>query len=124
MENAAILRWAYAANILILVPVCYGLIAGSGVAGVFEGKVAESAGLRLLVASLYVAILVASVAGLKWPAFFAPILIAQIIYKTLWLAMFAAPLVLAGRSGDVPWGISSSFIGIVLIYPILLLRAQ
>ena len=124
MENAAILRWAYAANILILVPVCYGLIAGSGVAGVFEGKVAESAGLRLLVASLYVAILVASVAGLKWPAFFAPILIAQIIYKTLWLAMFAAPLVLAGRSGDVPWGISSSFIAIVLIYPILLLRAQ
>jgi len=124
MENAAILRWAYAANILILVPVCYGLIAGSGVAGVFEGKVAESAGLRLLVASLYVAILVASVAGLKWPAFFAPILIAQIIYKTLWLAMFVAPLVLAGRSGDVPWGISSSFIGIVLIYPILLLRAQ
>ncbi|MFM5913786.1 MAG: hypothetical protein ACKOPR_03445 [Chakrabartia godavariana] len=124
MENAAILRWAYAANILILVPVCYGLIAGSGVAGVFEGKVAESAGLRLLVASLYVAILVASVAGLKWPAFFAPILIAQIIYKTLWLAMFVAPLVLAGRSGDVPWGISSSFIAIVLIYPILLLRAQ
>ena len=124
MENAAILRWAYAANILILVPVCYGLIAGSGVAGVFEGKVAESAGLRLLVASLYVAILVASMAGLKWPAFFAPILIAQIIYKTLWLAMFAAPLVLAGRSGDVPWGISSSFIAIVLIYPILLLRAQ
>ncbi|RJT25005.1 hypothetical protein D5I55_05980 [Chakrabartia godavariana] len=124
MENAAILRWAYAANILILVPVCYGLIAGSGVAGVFEGKVAESAGLRLLVASLYVAILVASMAGLKWPAFFAPILIAQIIYKTLWLAMFAAPLVLAGWSGDVPWGISSSFIGIVLIYPILLLRAQ
>lgn len=124
MENAAILRWAYAANILILVPVCYGLIAGSGVAGVFEGKVAESAGLRLLVASLYVAILVASVAGLKWPAFFAPILIAQIIYKTLWLAMFVAPLVLVGRSGDVPWGISSSFIAIVLIYPILLLRAQ
>ncbi len=124
MENAAILRWAYAANILILVPVCYGLIAGSGVAGVFEGKVAESAGLRLLVASLYVAILVASVAGLKWPAFFAPILIAQIIYKTLWLGMFVAPLVLAGRSGDVPWGISGSFIAIVLVYPILLLRAQ
>ena len=124
MENAGILRLAYAANILILVPVCYGLIVGNGVASVFEGKVAESAGLRLLVASLYVAILATSVAGLKWPAFFAPILLAQIVYKTLWLLMFVAPLVVAGRSGDVPWGISGSFIAIVLIYPILLLRAQ
>lgn len=124
MENAGILRLAYAANILILIPVCYGLIVGNGVASVFEGKVAESAGLRLLVASLYVAILAASVAGLKWPAYFAPILMAQIVYKTLWLLMFVAPLVLAGRSADVPWGISGSFIAIVLVYPILLHRAQ
>ena len=122
-EGAGLLRIAYAANILILAPVCWGMFLGAGVASVFEGKVDESAGLRLLVGSLRFAILACSVAGLAMPKLFAPLLIVQIIYKTLWLLVFVAPLVAAGRGGDVPWGISASFILIVAIYPVLLWRS-
>lgn len=123
MTNPAILKLAYAANILILVPVCWGMFFGSGVASVFQGQVAESAGLRLLVGSLWAGILLASIAGFWFPAFFAPVVLIQIVYKALWLATFVAPLILAGRSGDVPWGIAAIFAGIVVTYPALFWKA-
>jgi hypothetical protein len=109
---------AYVLNILILVPVCYAMFLGSGVAGVFEGKVQDSAGLRLLVGSLWLAILLASVAGLRWPGFFAPVLPIQIIYKATWLVVFILPSWLNGQL--FPGGISAVFLAIVLGYPLLL----
>jgi hypothetical protein len=112
---------AYIANILILAPVCYAMVAGSGVAGVFEGKVAESAGLRLMVGSLWLAILLASLAGLRWPAFFAPVVLIQIVYKATWLAAFVLPLWQAGQ--PIPGGITAVFVGIVIAYPVLLWMA-
>ncbi len=122
-DGAGMLRIAYAANILILVPVCWAMFLGGGVASVFEGKVDESAGLRLLVGSLWFAILACSAAGLAMPKLFAPLLVVQIIYKSLWLLVFVAPLVAAGRGSDVPWGISASFILIVATYPLLLWKS-
>lgn len=119
MANPALLKIAYAANILILVPVCWGMFFGRGVAGVFQGAVDESTGLRLLVGSLWFAILCASAAGLKWPEFFAPVILIQIVYKTLWLAVFVAPLVLNAKGAAVPWGIAATFAAIVLTYPVL-----
>ncbi len=107
------------ANILILVPICWNMFFGSGAGSVFEGKVAESAGLRLLVGSLWLAILVGSILGLFLPRFFAPIVLIQIFYKSLWLMVFVLPLVMAGKSDQVPWGISTTFILIVLTYPFL-----
>ncbi len=121
MDAPALLRLAYAANILILVPVCWAMFFGQGVVSVFQGTVAESAGLRLLVGSLWAAILAGSVAGLFAPAFFAPLLLIQIFYKALWLALFVAPLVIAGR--DAPWGIATIFAAIVLTYPYIFWRA-
>lgn len=117
------LRPAYVLNIVILAPVCYAMFCGSGVAGVFDGKVDESAGLRLLVGSLWLAILCASFAGLVWPAFFAPVMLAQIVYKALWLAVFVIPAFQRGGWGAVPIGISASFAFIVASYPILLFMA-
>ena len=109
---------AYIFNILILVPVVYAMLLGSGVATVFQGTVPESPGLRLMVGSLWFAILVASVAGLIWPSYFSPLLIVQIIYKSLWLVLFVLPLWRAGQT--VPAGISTTFVIIVITYPILL----
>jgi hypothetical protein len=108
---------AYVCNILILVPVCWSMFAGRGVAAVFEGTVSESAGLRLLVGSLWLAILAASVTGLAYPRFFAPVLLIQVFYKATWLAAFVLPTAVAG--GAVPMGISICFAGIVVAYPIL-----
>lgn len=111
------LKIAYAANILILVPVCWSMLAGNPGAQVFQGTVDDSAGLRLLVASLWAAILLASFAGLAFPRFFAPVLLIQITYKTLWLVLFVAPLIRAGQ----PWpqGIAVTFAAIVVSYPVL-----
>lgn len=121
METGAILRLAYVANILILVPVCWAMFFGNAMASVFQGTVTDSLGLRLLVVSLWAAILSASVLGLFMPALFAPLLLVQIIYKAMWLALFVLPLVLAGK--PAPWGIASIFAAIVLTYPFVLWRA-
>jgi hypothetical protein len=107
---------AYVFNILILMPVVYSMFFGAGVDNVFEGKVTESAGLRLMVGSMWFAILVASLAGLIWPSFFAPVLIIQVIYKSLWLVIFVVPLLRLGQ--PVPVGISFVFATIVVSYPV------
>lgn len=109
---------AYILNIVILVPVVYAMLLGSGVTNVFAGTVVESPGLRLMVGSLWFAILVASVAGLIWPSYFSPLLIVQVIYKSLWLILFVVPLWRAGQT--VPVGIAMSFVLIVITYPVLL----
>ncbi|MGL4490290.1 MAG: hypothetical protein ACRCU5_12700 [Rhizobiaceae bacterium] len=119
MNSVNLLKIAYGANVLILVPTVYNMLAGSGVANVFEDKVNESAGLRIMVGSLWAAILVASIAGLFWPRFFAPLLLIQVFYKTLWLALFVLPLAQVSGWSAVPIGISVTFLLIVLIYPFL-----
>ena len=117
MSRTVFLQAAYLANIVILVPVCWAMLSGPTTGGVFEGKVAESDGLRLLVGSLWTAILIASIAGLVWPLVFAPLLLVQIVYKALWLALFILPLVRAGEA--YPAGITAVFVAIVLSYPFL-----
>jgi hypothetical protein len=120
MNSINLLKIAYAANIFILVPVVSAMFAERGVTNVFDGRVDESLGLRLLVASLWTAILLGSIAGLLWPRFFAALLPIQIIYKSLWLMLFVVPL--AQRSGwdATPKGISITFLIIVLTYPFIL----
>jgi hypothetical protein len=117
MNPVNLLKIAYVANILILVPVCWGMFAGRATQFVFQGVVEESAGLRLLVGSLWAAILAASVAGLFAPRFFAPVLLVQIFYKALWLAIFVAPLLT--RVQKWPIGIAICFALIVATYPFL-----
>lgn len=115
MSPNVLLQIAYAANIAILVPVCFSMFVGAGVDGVFGGSVPESAGLRTMVGSLWLAILMASLAGLFVPQFFAPVLLIQIVYKSVWLIVFITPLIIHGK----PWpvGIAVCFLAIVATYP-------
>jgi len=116
MQPAQILYLPYIANIVILVPVVYAMLFGSGTVSVFEGKVSDSDGLRILVGSLWLAILIGSALGLIWPKFFAPLLLVQIIYKATWLGLFIWPLMRAGL--PYPTGISIVFAAIVVTYPL------
>ncbi len=59
----------YVVNIFILVPVCCSMLIGNGVGSVFNGRVTGSEGLRLLIGSLWLAILVTSIVGLFRPSF-------------------------------------------------------
>ena len=46
-----------------------------------------------------------------------PLLLIQVIYKTLWLAVFAVPRLRTGRVSEIPWGIALTFLVIVVSYP-------
>ncbi|MCH4892308.1 MULTISPECIES: hypothetical protein [unclassified Sphingomonas] len=120
MNGETLLRLAYTANILILLPVVIALHM-RGTAAVFGPGVPDSAALRLLVAALWGAILLCSVVGLAWPRAMAGVLVLQVIYKTAWLLTFVLPAWRAGA--PVPWGPALTFLPIVLFWPVILLRS-
>ena len=117
------LRIPYALNIAILAPVCWAMFSGRGQALVFEGAFADAAapGLELLLGSLWLAILLGSLAGLVAPAVMAPLLMLQIVYKAAWLIAFVAPAL--ARGAPVPAGISLCFAAIVVLWPLFLWAA-
>lgn len=116
----------YVFNILILVPIGLLTLLGGERGGriACQGKFPESAGFRTILGSLWTAILIGSVLALFYPVTMSPLLLTQVIYKTLWLLVFALPRLVAGRSGDVPWGISLTFLVIVVSYPWVMPWAQ
>lgn len=114
---------AYLLNIFILTPVLFSMYCdndGSRIKA-FQGTIKNSDGLRLLVASLWSAILILSIAGLFWPKLFLPVLMLQVIYKSLFLLTYCLPRVRTKKFDEIPMGLSISFLLIVLTYPIIIL---
>jgi hypothetical protein len=124
--NLTVLRLAYLANIAILLPVCASLFfrGDSGTLTVFEGRWADSPGLRYLCASLWSGVLLCSAAGLVWPRFFLPLLVFQCVYKTVFLLTYALPLARQGNWQAIPPGLSGSFVIIVLVFGAILAASR
>lgn len=115
-------RAAFLANILILLPVLISLFKDERAQlQVFESTVENSSGLRLLVGSLWLAILLLSVAGLGNPKFFIPILMLQVIYKANYLAFYVLPRIRKYGLEQTPRGLSLSFLIIVLLWPAIII---
>jgi hypothetical protein len=112
------LRLAYAFNLLVLVPIAVPTLLR--LYPTDQGKFEESAGWRTLVGALWTAILVLSALGLYAPLRYSPVLVLQVIYKTLWLLVFVLPLVLKGCAHSVPWGIAGTFLVIILVWPLII----
>jgi hypothetical protein len=109
----------YFANIVILVPVALGSL--TGLLPISRGHFQESPGWRTLTGSLWTGILVCSIAGLFYPIIFAPILLLQVIYKTLWLFFYVLPrLKNAASRKEIHLGIAASFLLIIIFYPIVI----
>ena len=109
----------YIANIVILIPVALGSL--TGLLPISRGHFPESAGWRTITGSLWTAILACSIAGLFQPVVFAPVLLLQVIYKTVWLGYYVAPrLKYAYSRKEIHWGIAVSFLLIVISYPFLI----
>ena len=68
------------------------------------------------------AILLGSFAGLAWPGRMLPLLGLQVIYKAVWLALFAWPLFRDGGWAALPQGVTASFIVIVAVWPFFIRR--
>lgn len=109
----------YIFNIVVLVPVGLAALLGGKRGGQLasQGKFPESEGFRTILGSLWTAILIGSGLGLFWPVPMSPLLLIQIIYKSLWLLVFVLPRLLGGRGQEVPSGISLTFLVIVISYP-------
>jgi hypothetical protein len=112
------LLFAYWANIALLTP-----IAVPTVLRLFptdQARFTESEGWRILVGAFWVGILSLSILGLFHPLRYSPILLLQLIYKAIWLIVYVVPRLLRGDLATVPWGITSSFAAIVVVWPWLI----
>ena len=112
------LHFTYWANIAILAP-----IAVPTVFRLFptdQARFAESAGWRVLVGALWAGILVLSILGLFHPLRYSPVLLLQLVYKSVWLAVYVAPRLIRGDLKTVPWGIAGSFAAIVAVWPFVI----
>ena len=109
----------YVFNIAVLVPVGLTTLLGGPEAQrrLFLGKYPDSVGIRTILGSLWTALLIGSVIGLFYPVSMSPLLLVQVIYKTLWWLVFVLPRLVCGRSGEIHWGIAGVFIFTVLTYP-------
>ena len=114
----SLLYFAYWANIALLVPIAMPTV--FRLLPTDQARFEESAGWRVLVGSLWFAILVLSVLGLFQPLRYSPVLLLQLIYKSLWLAVYVVPRLLRGEVDQVPWGIAGSFALIVIVWPWLI----
>jgi hypothetical protein len=113
-----LVRLPYLANILILVPVCAGLYLSPALEPGDRRMGVTPDGFASLVTALWSSILAVSALGLIWPRLFAPVLIIQIVYKSIFLLRSTLPAMLAGREADAPAGLSVIFLLIVVTYPV------
>ncbi len=109
----------YPYNIVVLIPVGLTTLFGGERGGrlAFQGKFPESAGIRTILGSLWTAILIGSVIGRSHPVSMAPLLLIQVLDKTLWLVVFVVPCLVRGQAHAVPWGVAGTFLFIVMTYP-------
>ncbi|MFY7875783.1 MAG: hypothetical protein ACOVQM_10085 [Pirellula sp.] len=113
------LLFPYIFNIIVLIPIGLLTLVGGEKGGQLacQNKFPESEGFRTILGSLWTAILIGSVLGLFFPIAMSALLLIQVIYKTLWLLVYAMPRLLKQRSNEVPWGIALTFLVIVVSYP-------
>ncbi|MEM1027866.1 MAG: hypothetical protein AAGJ38_07260 [Planctomycetota bacterium] len=116
-----ILRLVYAANVLVAgwVGLTSLLSPSNAMSVVFTGAVSGDGSVLAvrLVGCLWTAIAVMSAMGLVWPTGMAAVLLVQLIYKGLWLAVVAGPLVWRGETDRLPWGMTGFFAVWVVALP-------
>lgn len=114
----------YIANILILLPVVYGMLrAPDGAPVAAFGDIADVPSLRIMVASLWAGVLMTSVIALFDPLQFWPLLVFQVLYKALFIAVFCLPVWRGTKVRVLPQGPVAVFVIIILVWPIFIVMA-
>src|SRR5450759_4080239 len=67
-----------------------------------------------VVGSAYVAFAIASILGLRFPLRFMPILILQLIYKSVWLVSVFLPMLISGTPPAYAWVFAAIFVSYVV----------
>jgi hypothetical protein len=113
-----VLLFAYWVNILILTPIAIPTV--FKLYATDQARFPESAGWRILVGALWTAILALSALGLSQPLRYSPVLLLQLVYKSVWLAVYVIPRLPRGNLRAIPWGIAVSFAAIVIVWPFII----
>lgn len=109
-------QFPYLCNIVILLPIAIATL--FGIFPTDQSAFDESQGWRTLVGSIWTAILILSVIGFFYPIHFSPLLLVQIIYKFLWLMAYVVPRLKTKSYKEIPIGITTSFVLIIILYPL------
>ena len=67
-----------------------------------------------VVGSAYVAFAIASILGLRFPLRFVPVLILQMIYKSVWLVTVFLPMFISGTPPAYAWVFAAIFVSYVV----------
>lgn len=113
-----ILLVPYLMNVLILLPIALSTI--FDLFATDQSKFSKSEGWQKLIGSVWFGILFLSILGIFYPLLFCPILMLQVLYKSMWLATYALPRLIKRRFAELPIGITVSFIFIVITYPLII----
>lgn len=108
-------QFPYLFNIIVLLPVALPTLLGLYL--VDQGSFNESQGWRMLVGAMWTSILILSIFGFFNTKQFSPLLVMQVIYKFLWLISYVVPKLKKSHYQEIPIGITSCFIFIIIVYP-------
>ncbi len=114
----------YIANIVILTPVCFMMFFGKNDKTVqaFQGTVNDSPGLRFLVGSLWLGVLMCSIIALFLPEKFISLLIFQFIYKLIFIVTYSIPTLIYRGFKSIPVGITLTFLIIIFLWPYFIIK--
>lgn len=114
-----VLHAAYILDVVVTAPIALTMLTADRTLdrGVLHEKMPAERSTRVLLGALWTAILVCLAAGVFLPVTMAPVLLLQLIYKSLWIALFAAPRWATGRRKDVPWRMAGVFAAFIVVYP-------
>jgi hypothetical protein len=114
-----VLQLAYLLDVIVSLPAAVTMLMGSETAArwLLGDKLPEERSSRIVLGSLWAAIALCSGAGVFIPVAMAPVLIVQVIYKSLWIGLHAVPCWLRGRSEEVPRPLAGTFLAYVIAYP-------
>lgn len=118
----SLLQVAYVFDILVSLPIVLIPLIGSeaAVQWLFGGQASESRSTRMLIGCLWLAILSCLVVGVAFPIAMSPVLILQLIYKSLWIVFFAVPRWLGGKREEVSGKLACVFLVYIAVYPWLI----
>jgi len=114
-----LLQIAYSLDIIVSLPVAFTTLIGNDRAAgfLFKSHLPENDSFRIILGSLWMAVLICSMAGMFFPIAMSPILFLQVIYKALWLLLFGFPRWLSDRRKEVPKRIAVICIATILAFP-------
>ena len=114
-----LLQIAYLLDAMVSVPVALTPLIGSKTAMrcLLGEELPQNTSVSMLLGALWMAIALCLIAGLAYPLAMSPVLILQLIYKSLWVVLFAVPRWIRGRHDEVSAKIAAIFLTYIAVYP-------